>query len=331
MTTKRYVSGLVVGKFAPLHRGHERLIDAALAACERVAVMAWSNPDFPDMPAAVRAGWLRARFPTADVFAFDADDAPPNDAPGPVHWQFVTKHLPYAIDAVFTGGEAYGDAFATALGAAHETIDRRHDGVSGTDVRPDPLAGDALSPDVRAHFVQKIAFLGAESTGKSTLVEALAARTGEPMVEEVGRRLWVEAGGELPLSEYETICREHVALEDEAARRARRFVFVDTNAVTTQEYAFFFFGRCPPEVQAYARRCRARYARTFVCAPDIPFDQDGTRVHPQVQQYMHGAILNDLTLRGIPYDVIGGTVDERVRAVLMAIGYSSRNAVSGSM
>ena len=139
-------------------------------------------------------------------------------------------------------------------------------------------------------------------------------------MEEVGRTLWVAAGGDLPLAEYETICREHVALEDAAVQRARRFVFVDTNAITTQEYAFFFFGECPPEVQAYAARCRERYAHTFVCAPDIPFDQDGTRVHPQVQRYMDGAIRNDLTIREIPYTVVGGPLAERVAQVRVHLG-----------
>ena len=97
-------------------------------------------------------------------------------------------------------------------------------------------------------------------------------------------------------------------------------MFVDTNAITTQEYAFFFFGECPPEVQAYADRCRQRYAHTFVCATDLPFDQDGTRVHPQVQQYMDGAIRNDLTIRGIPYTVVSGTLEERVAQVREALG-----------
>ena len=165
-----------------------------------------------------------------------------------------------------------------------------------------------------------VVFLGAESSGKSTLVQALAAELGEPGVEEVGRTLWVAAGGDLPLAEYVTICREHVALEERAAREAERFVFVDTNAITTQQYAFFFFGECPPEVQAYADRCRQRYAHVFVCAPDVPFDQDGTRVHPQVQQYQDGAIRNDLTIRGIPYTVVGGTVAERVAAVRAHLG-----------
>lgn len=165
-----------------------------------------------------------------------------------------------------------------------------------------------------------VVFLGAESSGKSTLARALAERLGEPYVEEVGRTLWEASGGDLPLAEFETICREHVALEERVIPQARRFVFVDTNAITTQQYAFFFFGECPPEVQAYADRCRQRYAHTVVCAPDIPFEADGWRADAEVQRYQDGAIRNDLTIRGIPYTVVGGTVEERVATVLDVLG-----------
>lgn len=320
--SKPYPTGLVVGTFAPLHRGHQLVIDAARAACEHVVVMTWANPDVPGMPTPVRAGWVRTLYPGVEVVAVGADDCPPDASPDAVQRAFTRERLPRPVDAVFTS-EPYGDALAEALGAVHVSVDpdRQRFPISGTRIRSDVHGhGEWLDPRVRAHFVERVVFLGAESSGKTTLAHALAEETGEPYVEEVGRTLWVEAGGDLPLADYVRICREHVALEDAAALRARRFLFADTNALTTQQYAFFFFGECPPEVQAYAARCRARYAHTFVCAPDFPFDQDGTRVHPQVQRYMDGAIRNDLTVRGIPFTVVDGPLAERVAAVRKAIG-----------
>lgn len=318
----QFRSGLVVGSFAPLHRGHELVIETAITACERVTVMTWANPDHPDMPTAVRADWIRSLYPGVDVIGIDAALCPPDSAPDAVQQAFTRDRLPRTVDAVFTS-EPYGEALAAALGAVHVAVDpgRRRVPISGTRIRADIHAHrEWLDPLVHAHFVEKVVFLGAESTGKSTLVEALAAALGEPFVPEVGRTLWVDAGGELPLSDYVRICREHVALEDEAARQAKRFVFVDTNAVTTQSYAFFFFGECPEEVRAYADRCRARYAHTFVCAPDIPFEQDGTRVDARVRPCQDGAIRNDLTIRGIPYTVVAGSLEARVSSVRRAIG-----------
>lgn len=314
----RFRTGLVVGKFAPLHRGHQRLIEAAHAACEHVILMVWSTPDFSTMPTPVRAQWLRTLYPDATVIA--PPDGPPNDAPDAVHHAFVRTHLPGPVEAVFTA-EAYGPAFANALGAEHVALERPQDGPSGTALRADIHAHrDAMDPRVYAHFVEKVVFLGAESTGKSTLAMALAERLGTAYAEEYGRTLWEERDGDVPLADYVLIAERHLALEEAALRKAHRFLFVDTNAITTQEYAFFFHGACPERVQELAARCTTRYAHTFVCAPDFGLVQDGYRVEQAVQQYMDGAIRNDLTIRGIPYTVVTGSVEERIAQVCAVLG-----------
>ena len=173
---------------------------------------------------------------------------------------------------------------------------------------------------------ERVVFLGAESTGKSTLARALAERLAEPYAEEYGRTLWEERSGEVPLADYVLIAERHLALEEEALLRARRFLFVDTNAITTQQYAFFFHGECPARVQELAHRCKARYAHTILCAPDFGLVQDGYRVDPQVQQYMDGAIRNDLTIRGIPYTVVTGSVEDRIAQVCEVLGVEATGA-----
>jgi HTH-type transcriptional repressor of NAD biosynthesis genes len=76
----RFDHALVVGKFAPPHRGHQFLFDAALEAAERLTIVVGSNPDFPDMPSAARAAWIAELY--ADATVIVADDGGPNDAPG---------------------------------------------------------------------------------------------------------------------------------------------------------------------------------------------------------------------------------------------------------
>ena len=60
---ERVERGLVVGKFCPLHLGHERLIDFAATRCTQLLVIGWSQPGFAGYSAARRERWLRARFP----------------------------------------------------------------------------------------------------------------------------------------------------------------------------------------------------------------------------------------------------------------------------
>ncbi|MGE0309818.1 MAG: AAA family ATPase, partial [Acidimicrobiia bacterium] len=253
---------LVVGKFAPLHAGHQVLIDAAMAGAREVTVVVWSNPDFPDMPNHVRAAWVRELYPQARVLV--ADDGPPNDSDGIVHWRYVAGLLAahgLSPDVVYAS-EAYGPSFAKHLGVAHIEVDagRVQRPVSGTDIRADVHAHrDDLHPRVYRHFVEKVAFLGAESTGKSTLAERMANELGTVHVSEYGRVHYDERGGQLDLDDYVIIARRHRELEDDAALRANRYLFEDTNAITTMFYSHYYNRESLPELRALADECRSRY------------------------------------------------------------------------
>ncbi len=138
----RFRSGLAVGKFAPPHRGHQLLIDTALAECDDVTVLCYSKPDFPNMPSALRAEWLRLLHPRAHVFV--PADPPPDDADGPTHRVFVRDWLAahgIVVDVVYTS-EEYGAEFSRVLGVPHRCVDQAREivPVSGTAVRQDPGA-----------------------------------------------------------------------------------------------------------------------------------------------------------------------------------------------
>src|SRR4051812_11460805 len=81
--------------------------------------------------------------------------------------------------------------------------------------------------------IQRVAFVGAESTGKSTLCEYLAHQYGSVAVPEIGRYIWEEKQGELTDGDYVDIALRHREAEDEQLPYARRYLFVDTNALTT--------------------------------------------------------------------------------------------------
>jgi HTH-type transcriptional repressor of NAD biosynthesis genes len=59
------LTGLVVGKFAPLHKGHEALIAFAQAQCDRLVILSYSKPELPGCPPDRRAVWLAALYPDA--------------------------------------------------------------------------------------------------------------------------------------------------------------------------------------------------------------------------------------------------------------------------
>lgn len=353
--TRKYRRALVVGKFAPFHKGHQRVIDEALRIADKVLVLVWSNPDFPDMPDEVRAGWIRTLYPRRvivrtpsqpEVPRFfgqeDIREKPPmNDAPASYQLAFTRRMVMMAgwgrwskdqVDVVVSA-EPYGEDIAASLrevgagnGGARSvkwqvdavTLDRSELPISGTILRADVHAMRKwMDSEVYAHFVESAVFLGAESTGKSTLVEMLADQLQTAWVHEYGRAYYEEHGGVMDLDGYVEIAAHHQWLEERAKRdpMVNKWVFVDTNAITTQMFSYLYERAALPELRQLADGCVNRYKHWFVCDDDIPFEQDGWRDCELARSRVQGLIIQDLDRRGIHYTVLKGPLDQRVRQV----------------
>jgi len=352
--------GLVVGKFNPPHRGHQLLLETAAAQVSELLVLVYANPDDARHPAPARAGWLRELYRGDDFEAGPrigttrlriealtaaADQVPPDAADDFIQREFVRQWLAGRglQPSVVFSSEAYGPGFARHLDAAHVAVDeaRRQVPVSGTQLRallngpqsvlnpesliPNPLY--LIHPFVAAQYgavaaaaVPRLVLLGAESSGKTTLSQALAESLHTAWVPEYGRLLHEQKQGALAYEDLLYIGRRQLELEDAATAQARGWLVCDTNAATTALYSYYYFHRCDPALRALAAACRLRYACTFVCQPTVPFEQDGWRGPEALRQFQHGAILMQLDMLGIPFTLLDGSVAERVARVRAALG-----------
>ncbi|WP_197062904.1 AAA family ATPase [Hymenobacter sp. APR13] len=339
--------GLVVGKFLPFHAGHQLLLEQAAARVQDLYVLVYSNPDPATMDAETRASWIRQIYTPAGsepgtpprigstvlhVVALPVGQlpVPPNEADDHSHREFVRRWLrqqPLRPDVVFAS-EDYGPGFAAHIGAEYVGVDpaRTTVPISGTRIREDLYGHNAfLHPVVQAHFhspqfIRKIVLMGAESTGKSTLSKALAAAYGTVWVHEYGRTLHEEKNGATDFDDLLYIAHRHRELEDEAVPHARHFLFVDTNAATTAQFSYFYYARCAPELMALAAECRQRYFHTFLCAPDIPYEDDGWRDPEALRDFHHGMVAMQLDMLQIPYTLLTGSVEERLQQVYAVLG-----------
>ncbi|MDL2357824.1 MAG: ATP-binding protein, partial [Pseudomonadota bacterium] len=136
----------------------------------------------------------------------------------------------------------------------------------------------------------RIAILGAESTGKSTLAAALAAHYGTVWVPEYLRE-FVATEARVPFEgDQFGIALEQAAREDAAAAQARHFLFCDTTPLMTAIYSGVYWGRIDAQLAALARR--GAYALTLVAAPDLPWVADGLqRESAAVRQQVHQALI----------------------------------------
>lgn len=350
--TTRFATGLVVGKFCPLHKGHEHLIDTAIRACGRVVVISYTRPGFERCGRAVREQWLNALFPSVLALVVDEQSLaqlcrdkglprrplPHNDDGESDHREFVAwlcgSVLGTRVDAVFTS-EDYGDGFARSLtelfaahglgtaAVAHVCVDRARQAVpvSGTLARGDAHAfRHAIDPRVYADLVGRVAFLGGESSGKTTLAQALANRFGTAWVPEYGRELWEQRQGRLVQEDMLDIAVQQLDRERQLGLDARRFLFCDTTPLTTVFYSQELFGTVDPRLEGLASR---EYEHTFLCAPDHAFEQDGTRRDAPFRERQHAWYLRQLQARNIPFTLVSGSVDSRVALVAAQLGITT--------
>ncbi|MGV3721506.1 MAG: AAA family ATPase [Actinomycetota bacterium] len=313
--------GLVIGKFYPPHRGHHFLIRSAVAAVDELTVIICDLPGQAPS-AALRAAWLREVHPDVQVLVVYAcvDD---DDSRG---WAEYTIHcLGYAPDVAFSS-EDYGEPYARFMGARHVLVDRERRTVpmSGTQVRANPLAcWECLEPPVRAYYAKRVCLVGAESTGKTTLAEALAAHYQTVWVPEFGReyserKLAADGAYHWRSQEFVTIAGAQSRREEEAARKANRLLICDTDAFTTSIWHRRYLGERSPEVEAVAAASRRPdlYLLTDI---ETPFVQDGTRDGESIRRWMHEILVAELNAQGREYIPIAGTHQERMELAISAI------------
>jgi nicotinamide riboside kinase len=169
----------------------------------------------------------------------------------------------------------------------------------------------------------RVAIVGAESTGKTTLAQGLAARlaaaTGQRVawVPEVLREWCVQVGRTPQAHEQASILRaQHERIDDAATRHA--IVVCDTTALMTAVYSGLVFGDRSLDERALA--LHARMDATLLTALDLPWVADGLqRDGPQVRAPVDAA-LRELLARGrLPFAVIGGTGEGRLEQALAAL------------
>lgn len=168
----------------------------------------------------------------------------------------------------------------------------------------------------------RIAIFGAESTGKSSLAAALAAHFGEPWAPEYVRRFWDDHGGRIVAGDLAAIAHGQIAGEEEAAARARRAVFCDTELLTNVLWADLLFpGHCPEWVRTEAGARSRHYALYLLCDTDIPFAPDPQRCFPdEAGRAMCRRLWREtLTGRGLPFVEITGDWAERERRAIAAV------------
>ncbi|GAB5518123.1 MAG: hypothetical protein RhofKO_03740 [Rhodothermales bacterium] len=164
----------------------------------------------------------------------------------------------------------------------------------------------------------RVVATGAESTGKTTLVQALAAHYDVPWVPEFARVYAASVDHALTAADVEPIARGHLAQAELAEQEASGLILFDTDLLSTVLYSRYLYGSCLDWIEAAAQAHAADLY--LLCGTDIAWIPDpGQRESPEARanlQPQFEALLEEWSL---PFVRIAGSPNERLASAVQSI------------
>ena len=349
--------GLIIGKFYPPHAGHHAIIRLAAAECSQVTVVVMAS--FAETIAlADRVAWLAAEHASEQAVSVVGIrcDAPLDLADDTV-WAAQIASMRAAIAQVTSepvtavySAEDYGDTMAERLGATHRRVARVDDGLSATAVRAD-LASlwSTLAPPTRAGLATRVVVVGAESTGTTTVAQALAreyrrrggAWADTACVAEFGREYteikWAadvdaaRASGRTPpeldqivwtADDFDLVAAEQTRRENLAAADGSPLLVCDTDAFATSVWERRYLAADARGRQPWAAAHLLPRHDLYLVTDHVgvPWLDDGLREGDlAIRAAMTQWFLDELTAAGHSWVLLTGDLDQRTSLALRTV------------
>lgn len=167
----------------------------------------------------------------------------------------------------------------------------------------------------------RVALLGGESSGKTTLAHrlhaALVAQGIRALLVDEHLRAWCEQAGRAPHAD------EQAGIATEQTRRIEaanaEVVIADTTALVVAAYSERYFD--DRSLWPAAIAAQRHIGLTLLMGLDLPWRSDGFfRDSPEVRERIDAMLRRELQAAGIGFQTIYGQGEQRLRAALGAIG-----------
>ncbi|MCW7537605.1 ATP-binding protein [Aquabacterium sp. A7-Y] len=162
-----------------------------------------------------------------------------------------------------------------------------------------------------------VAVLGAESTGKTVLAQALAARLRRHGADAVAvpeyLRVFCDAHGRTPREDEQRHIAEEQTRAIATAAARHDIVVADTTALMIAVYSDFVFGDL--SLYPYAEEMQAQVSLTLLTGLDLPWVADGLqRDGPHVREAVDVKVRAALQRAGVAHSVVYGVGAAREEA-----------------
>lgn len=163
----------------------------------------------------------------------------------------------------------------------------------------------------------KIAVVGPESTGKSTMSEYLASYYHTVWVPEYARGYCEKLNAPPTIEDEVNMFYGQIALEKEILPQANNILICDTTFITVKIWSDAFFGHTPREV--LDELPRYPYDLYLLLDIDLPWQDDPLRDFPNQREHFMGVWHRELQALNARYVTISGHGQSRYDNAVAAI------------
>lgn len=164
----------------------------------------------------------------------------------------------------------------------------------------------------------KIAVVGPESTGKSTLSPQLAAHFGTIWVPEYARYYCAALAEPCTLQDEINMFHGQVALEESLIPIAKNNLLIcDTTFITIKIWSDHMFGTTPQIVLDELQE--RTYDHYLLLDIDLPWQDDPLRDFPDLREHFLQVWKDELRALNAPYTLISGANGERLQSAITAV------------
>ena len=165
-----------------------------------------------------------------------------------------------------------------------------------------------------------IVVTGAESTGKSTLTEALAKHFEVPFITEFAREYIENLDENYNYKDVENIARNQVKQLNELKYSNHPFIFIDTWLIVTKIWFEVVFKKVPDWFDEQIHSTKIDLF--LVCDIDLPWVRDSVRENGGKQRtILHKKYIQNINNYNFYYNIVSGKGEKRIQNALAFLDY----------
>jgi nicotinamide riboside kinase len=154
----------------------------------------------------------------------------------------------------------------------------------------------------------KIAFVGPESSGKSSIIDKLSLELDCLVIPEYAREYLSKIKTNYEYGDLEKIASEQ--LKQINLVETNNLLLIDTELIVMKVWSEFKYGKCSNVILSGIEKQNIDFY--FLCKPDFPWEYDELRENPSNRDEIFSIFENELKSYYFKYAILEGDMEQRL-------------------